>query len=605
MRIIEKAVILHILTALLLLFLTHHTTSIQAAARANYNQIYEKFKSEDIDILHRKGEDYYQKNETDSALVCFSIIVNSYTPTQDRHANYIYASSLNRSGIIHVRYNDYTKGLNLFVKALQVVENTGDDVLAGKIYNNMAHVYYIFRDYKTAIEYCEKALAISQKYNDNETQYIVLTNMIGIYNDLKDVKSLETFIDRFRQINIPDTNYRNYYMTIGSALLHEHKKEYSEAVALFKKSIQYAAQNKDPESLQYYSLAKTAKTFTALNQNDSALCYWNKAREIAEENDYLNMQAECYEYISKLYFRTGAENTGRQYRQKYLHITDSIFNMQEFNKIKEVKFLHELSEIEKEVSRLNNIKLQREEQLKKQRIITYVGLGISVTICAFLFILYKKNKRLEEANKELFNRNLEILQADEQQKAIRKQQYSEMMMRNDAVAPAPPAAPEEDTAEKADTEAETKEQTTETKTKYQNSNISEKDKEMLKSAIQDIMDNTLEYCQTDFSLDKMATLVNSKSKYVSQVINESFGKNFNTYINEYRIKEACRRLIDPEKYGNYTIASIAGEMGFKSSANFNSIFKKITGMTPTVYQKMARQSAKNTAEEATEDQGEE
>lgn len=596
MRIIgRKRVITFIYTAILLLLTTFGATQTEAAVRANYNQIYEKFKSEDTEILYRKGEDYFQKNETDSALVCFSIIVNSYTPTQDRHANYIYASALNRSGIIHVRYSDYTKALNLYIKALQAVENSNDELLAAKIYNNMAHVYYIFRDYKTALEYCEKALETSQKYNDNETQYIVLTNMIGIYNDLKDVKSLETFINRFKQINIPDTNYRNYYLTIGSALLHEHKNEYADAVALFKKSIKYAETNKDEESLKYYSLAKTAKSFSALNQNDSALHYWNKAREIAERNDFLNLQAECYEDMSALYFKTGNIDTGRKFRQKYLHINDSIFNMQEFNKIKEVKFLHELNEIEKEVARLNSIKQKREEELKQQRIITYAGLGICVVICAFLITLYKKNKRLEEANKELFNRNMEILQADEQQKAIRKQQQEEMKLKTGTAQEGNDSGNGQENTAQEQTAAETK-------TKYQNSNISEKDKELLKNAIQDIMDNTQEYCQTDFSLDKMAALVNSKSKYVSQVINESFGKNFNTFINEYRIKEACRRLIDPEKYGNYTIASIAGEMGFKSSANFNSIFKKITGMTPTVYQKMARQSAKSQTEtEETED----
>lgn len=60
------------------------------------------------------------------------------------------------------------------------------------------------------------------------------------------------------------------------------------------------------------------------------------------------------------------------------------------------------------------------------------------------------------------------------------------------------------------------------------------------------------------------------------------------FVNEYRIKEARRRLMDIHTYGNFTIASIAIDVGFKSNANFNLVFKKVTGITPSVYQMMAK-----------------
>jgi AraC-like DNA-binding protein len=86
-------------------------------------------------------------------------------------------------------------------------------------------------------------------------------------------------------------------------------------------------------------------------------------------------------------------------------------------------------------------------------------------------------------------------------------------------------------------------------------------------------------------------LSGSKYKYVSQVINEYYQQNFNTFLNSYRIKEACKRLGDLEHYGNYTIEAISESVGFKSRSTFVSSFKRITGLTPSQYQRLARKQS--------------
>ena len=47
------------------------------------------------------------------------------------------------------------------------------------------------------------------------------------------------------------------------------------------------------------------------------------------------------------------------------------------------------------------------------------------------------------------------------------------------------------------------------------------------------------------------------------------------------------RLVDTETYGCYNIHGIAESVGYKSTSNFISAFKKVTGMTPSLYKKMA------------------
>lgn len=103
------------------------------------------------------------------------------------------------------------------------------------------------------------------------------------------------------------------------------------------------------------------------------------------------------------------------------------------------------------------------------------------------------------------------------------------------------------------------------------------------------MEDSNEFCDSEFSLERLAGRIGSNSRYVSQIINETYNKNFRTFVNEYRIKEARLRLMDTTQYGNYTIKAIAESVGYKSHTNFIDIFKKLTGITPHIYQKMAKE----------------
>ena len=65
-------------------------------------------------------------------------------------------------------------------------------------------------------------------------------------------------------------------------------------------------------------------------------------------------------------------------------------------------------------------------------------------------------------------------------------------------------------------------------------------------------------------------------------------KNFNAFVNTYRIQTARERLIDVDHYGNLTIKGIAESVGFKSPTTFINVFKKMVGLSPSVYQNMAK-----------------
>ncbi|HEX9655012.1 MAG TPA: helix-turn-helix transcriptional regulator [bacterium] len=90
------------------------------------------------------------------------------------------------------------------------------------------------------------------------------------------------------------------------------------------------------------------------------------------------------------------------------------------------------------------------------------------------------------------------------------------------------------------------------------------------------------FVNNDLKLHDLARRLDMSPHHLSQIINEKLGQNFFDFLNHYRVEEAKRWLIDPERQ-HYTILSISQEVGFNSKASFNNAFKKHTGMTPSQF----------------------
>lgn len=97
-----------------------------------------------------------------------------------------------------------------------------------------------------------------------------------------------------------------------------------------------------------------------------------------------------------------------------------------------------------------------------------------------------------------------------------------------------------------------------------------------------LMENEKLYQEPELTLQQLATRLELPVHHLSQAINDGLDKNFYDLVNGYRVEEAKRLLLD-DKTLNYTILSIGFEAGFNSKTTFNTVFKKFTGQTPSIF----------------------
>lgn len=106
----------------------------------------------------------------------------------------------------------------------------------------------------------------------------------------------------------------------------------------------------------------------------------------------------------------------------------------------------------------------------------------------------------------------------------------------------------------------------------------------LKRTLGIIMDEEKLYCDEDISLFTLSGALNITPHQLSQFLNEYHSKNFNSYINSYRLRDAMQMLTDDRKRSTL---SIAFAVGFNSYSAFYTVFKKEVNLSPAEYRKKA------------------
>ena len=130
----------------------------------------------------------------------------------------------------------------------------------------------------------------------------------------------------------------------------------------------------------------------------------------------------------------------------------------------------------------------------------------------------------------------------------------------------------------ADEEEETKEE----KEKYKASKVNAEECRRIQNTLEETMRKAKPYRNPDLKIADLATMTGVTSHALSYFFNQYLKKNYYDYINEYRVEEFKRLIVD-EQYAKYTLEALAEVCGFSSRASFFRYFKKVAGITPSEY----------------------
>ncbi|MDE5807576.1 MAG: helix-turn-helix transcriptional regulator [Muribaculaceae bacterium] len=540
--------------------------------------LYARYKDLPIEEQNIRGIEYFLQQKNDSATMFLTLVVQRDTADLTPYHRLIMAKARNLLGIISFNHSNYPDAYRHFLKSIQL-----NDIPDAPGYLSLASVFLHYGDKARAFDYLKNyTLYACKNHHFNEAclgiSNILSNNFIqaGISPD-----TIAFVVNRF--LCLPDSAAKAAAFPLAYHLSKSwedaHAGKHINSAEEIKATIRELNQSIMPRT-RHALLLIVADQYMLAGLKDSAIYYIDAAEKLAIENDYKDLLSKTYSDASQIYLSFGDEMRSKACRQKMLEINDSLFNPKELGKIHDLNMFYEADKFERKIE----IMTVRE---RMQRTVLWT-IGCALVIVVFLlFVLFRKNHELTAKNKALFERNLsEMKEDDGSQETI-----SSLDFRTGATNEALPDEKEIKQGENGADNVGTQ--------KYAGSNITDETRKRVKEAIEKVFKDESIFCKEGFSLNDLAQVCKSNSRYVSQVINEDLHTTFTALINTERVKVARKRLMDTKRYGHLTIEAILSDLGCKSRSTFSKTFKKITGLTPSEFQRIAKErDSENSSEVA-------
>jgi AraC-like DNA-binding protein len=514
------------------------------AARQNEKrEFYDRWSSTPSEKLASHAADLILNNgNLDSAYIYLNVVYNRYVEDPNDKKKQILASrALNNMGyLMFFYYFDYERAYTYLSESLELAKKNNYNRILPYIYVNLGNLkvtqsaYVNTKQEKDALPYYKKGFYLAAKFHDWEALLVNFANMVSMVTSLTsylEPESISKEVAYFDKLRIPAE-------TKGLAFYRQMSLIYKDmAKGMFNNAITQAAASlptipNGPDSLRFVATVYNteASCMMRMGRYKDAVTVLNEQLRIVQAKGIKDLVSETYYDLMTVCKKMGNQQLTHHYEYLYLKSKDEMLIGRKIANLEQTRLMIQLNKTNEEVKAA-----ARRVQLLKWGVM--IALVFILTVTIFSIALIRRNRNLRESYHKLYQTMQDSLGPKTKKNTMDNQLRKEII-----------------------------------------------------DQIEDILSNLDELCREDMSLSRLSELTGLSQKLISQAINEQWQKSFPQLLAEYRIREACRRMQDPDHYGSFTIEGIGQSVGFHTRSNFFATFKRITGLTPTEYIREANRS---------------
>lgn len=419
-----------------------------------------------------------------------------------------------------------------YQKALDAAVNKKDNGSEANTLLNLSTVLYNLKEYSQAEQNLRRANELYREVDNKNGMIKSFTNLAVTltaqkkYDDaLKSYKNAE----ELALLTGLSSRLGSIYHNMGEIYLE--KKDYENSLKLLDESLNIKEQLKDSIGIARSYNAKSA-IYSRIKEYEKAETYANEAFKIAEKAQLYDLKMYIYTNLSSIKAGQGQWDEAMKNIDARDVLKDSLFSKQKFEAIQELQTKYETERKEQEL-------ISAKETIKQHRIVTIllIVICLSIVIC-FIITYYYQRKKIQN--------HIRIIKQDEElSKHINKTLGQDI------------ATIDNDKAND------------------------------ILPKLNLLFSEEKIYRTQGLNINMVAQQLGTNRDYLSKAINSHLQKGFNEYINYFRVEEA-KEILKKQNKGeslNYTMLTIAEEVGFTGTSTFYTAFKQAVGLTPSEYKK--------------------
>lgn len=493
-------------------------------------------------ILYHKGYLYRMLGIYNFAIKSYVAALNYFQKVNDKDmVAWIY---LDIGNLYFIQKDKSNIAIEHYEKAIALFTELGEVQGVVVANNNIGLIYKDRKEYDKALNCFYKDVSLCNQINDTEDQVLALSYIGQVYVTENKIDSARKYFDKSFQLSDSKKlkewiaySYDNY------ASLENARKRKAEAIKNYEEALALYKEIDDKLNIATI-LQKMSGVYAEDRDYKKAIEFSLQALEVAEQNKLISSSFEILPVLADYYDAIQDHQSAFSYLNRYQQLKESdiIRNQQQIQE----EYEKDIRDKEKEL--FDKEQALKDSEIRQQRFLIYFSLfGFLVFICLFAVILMR-NRQLKESYQHLFDNSVELMRKDKELQEIKK------------------------------------------KEKYATSLLSDEANNTLYNSLLKLVEEDKIYLNNKLTIEDVAKKLNTNRTYLSQIINEKTDTNFNNFINKYRIQEAQVCLLNDE-IKSYNIEGIAQTVGFSSKSTFNGAFKKFTGLTPSEFMQMKRNTS--------------
>ena len=221
-------------------------------------------------------------------------------------------------------------------------EGGSDKYGIARFYKNIGNVYCQFQDYEKGADYFKTGYEHCKADRDVDTERKLLTNLTAIYIYLGKAAEARKYQRESVRLKDDGDKVNRFIVDFNGGLITAAEGRYGDAVAVFHRLAAYAVASKLPPQYECYAYQELYKAFRKAGMPDSTLFYLSKCEHTAKVHGMSHMFVEVLKDASEIYEGMGRRAESLEYKDRFLAMSDSIFNLRKFDAVKNTKLLSEL-----------------------------------------------------------------------------------------------------------------------------------------------------------------------------------------------------------------------------------------------------------------------
>lgn len=451
---------------------------------------------------------------------------------------------LGKGIVYYSNFKNYNAALEEYLKAFEFSKNSKNEYLKHKVTYHLGVVKSYLGYYSEALEHFSNCiLFFSNQQNLNLSENEKYNNTRGYLNSLAQASNCLIKLEKFTEaeklnrrgltfVNAQDFVNENMQLSLNQAIIDFKRGNYNVSLQALKKVSSFFIKKGDftSEAVVYYY---KANIFQKQNENEKALLYYRKVDSVFQKNEFILPELRTNYEILIDYYHHENNVANELYYTKALLRADSII-------AKDFTYLS--SRIHKEYDTQKLVDIKSNLEIKNR-----MGLGtiflLLIGIIVLLFVHWKYRQVVKTTKAKYIELEQNLLK-----RHAEKANQTGQIIKNNALLEA-------------------------------KITISDELKQQLIAKLNNF-EKKESFLEKGLTVSKLAKRFKTNASYLSQIINEQKGQNFNKYIGSLRITYITNLLYFDKRYLQYTVESLAESCGIASRQNFSDLFYEINGMRP-------------------------